>query len=374
MVLINAAVVMEKSGPFIVEKVELDDPRDDEVLVQIHATGVCHTDFGVRDQNYPVPLPAVLGHEGAGVVERIGSKVSKVAPGDHVILTYASCGQCANCQQGFPGFCVEFYPRNLGGCRLDGSSTIQGTKGEKISGCFFNQSSFADRAIASERNLVKIPKDVPLEIMGPLGCGIQTGAGAVINTLKPRPGSSIAVFGAGAVGQAAIMAAKLTGCSTIIAIDIKDSRLELAREFGATHVLNAAQGDTVEEIRAATGGGVNFSLECTSLPKVFRQAVESLQIPGTCGLIGAAALGTEVTFEMSSILFGRTVQGIMQGDCVPDVFVPQLINFWRQGLFPFDRLIKFYALDDINEAVRASESGDVIKPVVRTGLAPCKAS
>lgn len=369
MVLINAAVVKEKSGPFVVQEVDLEDPRDDEVLVKIHATGVCHTDLGVRDQSYPVPLPAVLGHEGAGVVERVGSKVSKVAPGDHVILTYASCGQCTNCQQGFPGFCEDFYAWNLAGCRKDGSSTIKGSGGETISGCFFNQSSFGERAITTERNLVKLPKDVPLEIMGPLGCGIQTGAGAVINSLNPKPGSSIAVFGAGAVGQAAIMAAKIAGCATIIAIDINDARLDLARELGATHTLNGAQVDSVAEIQGITGAGVQYSLECTSIPAVFRQAVESLRIPGTCGLIGAAALGTEVTFEMPTILFGRTIQGVMQGDCVPDVFVPQLIEFWRQGLFPFDRLIKYYDLADINDAVHAAESGAVIKPVIRTGLA-----
>jgi aryl-alcohol dehydrogenase len=366
MTLINAAVVKEKSGPFVVEQIELGDLRDNEVLVNIHATGVCHTDLGVRDQSYPVPLPAVLGHEGAGIVEKIGRNVTKVVPGDPVILTYGYCGKCENCLQGLPGFCTEFYSLNLAGCRPDGTSTIQGANGEKISGCFFSQSSFGDKAIALEGNLVKLPNDVPLEIMGPLGCGIQTGAGAVINSLKPRPGSSIAVFGAGAVGLSAIMAAKIVGCTTIIAIDIKDSRLELARELGATDILNGEQIDVVEAIKSLTGRGANYSLECTSIPRIFRQAVECLQIPGTCGLIGAASLGTEVTFEMSSILFGRKVQGIMQGDCVPDVFIPQLIEFWRQGIFPFDRLIKFYPLNDIEEAVQAAESGEVVKPVIRT--------
>ncbi len=367
MVRVKAAIVKQKSGPFVVEEIRLDDPRDDEILVHVHATGVCHTDFGVRDQNYPVPLPAVLGHEGAGIVEKVGANITKVVPGDPVILTYASCGRCDNCHQGLPGFCDDFYAHNLAGCRLDGSSTLSGAAGEKISGCFFGQSSFADRAIVTERNVVKVPKDVPLDLMGPLGCGIQTGAGAVINTLRPRPGASIAIFGAGAVGLAAIMAARIVGCSPIIAVDIKDNRLALAEELGATHVLDGAAVDAVEEIRVLTDGGALYSLECTSLPTVFRQAVECLRIPGVCGLIGAAALGTEVTFEMASILFGRTVRGIMQGDCVPDVFVPQLIDLWRRGVFPFDKLIEFYDFDDINQAVHASESGAVIKPVIRTG-------
>jgi aryl-alcohol dehydrogenase len=348
-----------------VETVELAEPRDDEVLVRIVATGVCHTDIGVRDQSYPVPLPAVLGHEGAGVVERVGGSVTKVAAGDHVIVTYDFCGRCENCTQGQPGFCMEFYGRNLSGARIDGSSPLSFGEGP-LSGCFFCQSSFAEKAIASERNVVKIPKDVPLEIMGPLGCGIQTGSGAVINSLAPKAGSSIAIFGAGAVGLSAVMAAKIVGCTTIIAIDINDLRLNLARELGATHTINGGKADAVNEIRAITGRGARYSLECTSVPAVFRQAVDCLQIPGTCGLIGAAPLGVEVRLEMSSILFGRTVQGIMQGDCVPDVFVPKLIEFWRDGRFPFDRLTKLFPMANINEAIHAAESGAVVKPIIVT--------
>ena len=233
MTLIKAAVVHEKSGPFVVEAIEIAEPRDDEILVKIVATGICHTDIGVRGQSYPVPLPAVLGHEGAGIVEKIGRNISKVQPGDHVIVTYDFCGRCENCVQGQPGFCVEFYARNLSGARIDGTSPISLPTG-RLSGCFFCQSSFAEKVIASERNVVKIPKDVPLEIMGPLGCGIQTGAGAVINSLAPKAGSSIAIFGAGAVGLSAVMAANIVGCTTIIVIDLKESRLELARQ-GATH-------------------------------------------------------------------------------------------------------------------------------------------
>ncbi|WP_018182770.1 NAD(P)-dependent alcohol dehydrogenase [Kaistia granuli] len=365
---IRAALVKKKSGPFVVEMVDLAEPRDDEVLVKILATGVCHTDIGVRNQSYPVPLPAVLGHEGAGIVEKVGRNVTKVVPGDHVIVTYDFCGRCENCQQGQPGFCVEFYARNLSGARVDGTSPII-ADGHVISGCFFCQSSFADKAIASERNVVKIRKDVPIEIMGPLGCGIQTGAGAVINSLAPRAGSSIAIFGAGAVGLSAVMAAKIVGCTTIIAIDLNEGRLQLARELGATHVVNGAKVDAVKEIQAITDGGAQYSLECTSVPRVFRQAVDCLRIPGTCGLIGAAALGVEVNLEMSKILFGRTIKGIMQGDCVADVFVPKLIEFWRAGLFPFDRLTKLYDLSEINEAVHAAESGEVVKPIVTTSRA-----
>ena len=363
---INAAVVRSKSGPFYVEPIDLDDPRDEEVLVKIHGTGVCHTDIVVRDQYFPTPLPAVLGHEGAGVVVKVGSKVTKVAPGDHVVLTYASCGVCANCQKGLYGYCPELYGRNFSGGRPDGSSPCCARDGTRLSGYFFAQSSFADHALATQRNVVKVRKDVPIEIMGPLGCGIQTGAGAVINALRPGAGSSIAVFGAGSVGLAAIMAAKVAGCTTIVAVDLNPARLALASELGATHVINAGAGDTVKAITELTGGeGVQYSLECTGLPKVVRQAVECLRLTGVCGVIGVAPLGTEVALDMNSILFGRTVRGIIEGDSIPDIFIPQLVELWRQGRFPFDRLIKFYPLEKIDEAVHASERGEVLKAVVR---------
>lgn len=364
---IRAAIVREKSGPFCIEEIEILEPGNDEILVKMVATGVCHTDIGVRDQSYPVPLPAVLGHEGAGIVEKVGAAVTKVQRGDHVLLTYDFCRQCENCLQGMPGFCTEFYARNLSGRRADGTTTLRSLDGRSITGCFFCQSSFSSKAIASERNVIKLDRDVPLELIGPLGCGIQTGAGAVINSLRPKAGSSIAVFGAGAVGLSAVMAAKVVGCSQIIAVDIKPSRLELAMELGATHLVDGSKTNAVEEIRSLTGRGAHYSLECTSNPRVFRQAVECLQIPGICGLIGAAPIGTEVSFEMASILFGRTIKGIMQGDCVPDVFVPQLIQLWRENRFPFDKLIKFYDFDDINLAVHDAEMGEVVKPVLRFG-------
>lgn len=366
MMTLRAAVVREKSGPFKIEKVTLDEPREDEVLVEVVAAGVCHTDIVVRDQHYPVPLPAVLGHEGAGIVRKVGSRVTKVSPGDHVVMTFASCGECHNCQKGLNGYCTNLYGLNFSGCRNDGSTPYCDEHGHSVSGCFFNQSSFGELAIASPRNLVKVPKYVPLEILGPLGCGIQTGAGAVINALKPGAGSSIAIFGAGSVGLAAVMAAKLVGCATIVAVDMNPARLQLALEVGATHVVDARNQNVVEAIKAVSAGeGVQYSLECTALPNVLRQAVESLRVTGVCGLVGAAALGTEVQLDMNSILFGRTLRGIIEGDSVPDIFIPQLIELWRQGSFPFDRLISFYPFEEIDQAIQDSEQGKVLKAVVR---------
>lgn len=360
---ITAAVVREKSQPFTIEELELDDPREDEVLVRIVGTGVCHTDLIVRDQYYPVPLPSVLGHEGAGIVEQVGSKVSKVKPGDHVVLSFLSCGTCTNCRRGMPGYCYDLYDFNFGGFRPDRTTTMR--KGnEVIHGTFFAQSSFATYALATERNVVKVRDDVPLEILGPLGCGIQTGAGAVINSLAPHAGSSIVVFGTGAVGLSAIMAAKVVGCTTIIGVDIRPQRLALAKELGATHTINGAEGKTVEQILAITGKGANYSIETTALPQIFRQAVDCLALTGICGLIGAAPLGTEVKLDMNTILFGRTVRGIIEGDSVPDIFIPQLVELYVQGRFPFDKLIKHYKLEDINTAAAEAESGEVLKPVL----------
>lgn len=360
----TAAVVSERSGSFELKKVKLEEPRDDEVLVKIHGVGLCHTDLVVRDQYFPTPLPAVLGHEGAGVVERVGKSVTKVKAGDHVVLTVASCGVCENCLKGLGGYCVDLYNRNFSGRRPDGSTPCCGCEGEPISAYFFAQSSFAQFALAQERSVVKIPKDVPVELMGPLGCGMQTGAGAVINALKPGAGSTIAIFGAGSVGLAAVMAARVVGCTQIIAIDTNPERLKLAMELGATEVVQAGEVNPVDAIRALTGEGVHYSLECTGLPSVARQAVDVLRLTGVCGIIGVAPLGTELTLDMNGILFGRTVRGIIEGDSVPDIFIPQLIELWRQGRFPFDRLVTYFPLSHIETAVKACEEGRVLKAIL----------
>jgi len=360
---IVAAITRKKSVPFSIETIQLDKPRKDEVRVKVVATGMCHTDLVVRDQYYPVPLPSVLGHEGAGIVESVGTDVTKVMPGDHVVLTYKSCGSCHSCYEGEPGYCDSFFSENLGGTRSDGTLTLS-CNGEPINGNFFQQSSFANYALAHETNVVKVPKEAPLEMLGPLGCGVQTGAGAVMNSLQPRAGSSIIIFGAGSVGLSAVMAARAVGCSIIIAVDIKLSRRNVAQELGATHVIDPRKSNVVEIIQGITSGGAHYSLETTALPMVFRQAVDCLALRGVCGLVGAPALGTEVSLDMNNILFGRTVRGIIEGDSVPDVFIPKLLELYMQGRFPFDKLIRFYDLKDINQAAQDSESGVVIKPVL----------
>ncbi len=362
----RAAVVRGKGGPFQIETLTVDQPRDDEVLVRIVATGMCHTDIVIRDQVYPVPLPIVLGHEGAGIVERVGSSVRKVAPGDHVVLSFMSCGHCARCAMGQPAYCERGHPLCFGGTREDGSTSMRDGRSEPVHDHFFGQSSFATYALANERTVVKVPKDFPLERLGPLGCGIQTGAGSVMNALKIGAGARFAAFGSGSVGLSAVMAARIVGATTIIAVDVVDSRLALAKELGATHTVNTADADPVSEIRGITNGGVDFTLESTGRPEVVRQAIDVLGTRGTCGIVGAAPIGTTASFDMGGLMSpGKSIRGIIQGDSVPELFIPQLIELHRQGRFPFDRLLKFYSFDDINQAAADSEAGTAIKPVLR---------
>jgi aryl-alcohol dehydrogenase len=338
--------------------------------VRIVATGICQTDLHVRDQEYPVPLPAVLGHEGAGVVEAVGESVTSVGPGDHVVLSYQACGHCRPCLKGRYSYCTRAFEANFGGARLDGSNGLgHNGAGPHVHGHFFGQSSFATYSLATERNVVKVPRDVPLELLGPLGCGLQTGAGAVLNSLKVPAGESLAVFGSGAVGLAAIMAAKVAGAHPIVAVDINPKRLELARQLGAGHVLDPRDVDLRDALAAIVPGGLDFVLEITALPEMLKTAVDVLAPLGIAALIGGAPQGTEAPIDMSNLLFGRTVRGIVQGDSIPQLFVPRLIELYRAGDFPFDRLVRFYDFEEINEAVADTRSGTTVKPILRVSAA-----
>lgn len=365
---IKAAVIRQKGGPFQLEELMLEEPRSDEVLVRIVATGMCHTDMVARDQLYDVPLPVVLGHEGSGIVEQIGKNVKKVATGDHVVLTFMWCGHCKPCLQGDLTYCEHFYALNFGGAREDGSTStyLANDTRESVHDHFFGQSSFGTYALVHERNVIKVPKTAPLELLGPLGCGIQTGAGAVLNTLKVTPGSSFAAFGGGAVGLSAVMAARAAGATTIISVDVVPSRLSLAIELGATHTVNSRETDPVEAVHKITEGGADFTLESSGRPEVLRQAIDALVIRGTCGIVGAPALGTEASFDVNGVMTtGKRIIGIIEGDSKPDLFIPTLIELYQQGKFPFDRLVKFYSLDQINQATEDSEKGITIKPIIR---------
>jgi aryl-alcohol dehydrogenase len=365
---IDAAFVMERGGPFQLRGAELEAPKGNEIRVKIAATGICHTDVIIRDQFYPTPLPAVLGHEGAGVVESVGPDVRTIKSGDHVLLSFASCGTCPSCQGGKTSYCWHHMEMNFSGRRYSGTNWDVPSPikfgNMPVSGAFFHQSSFATHAIATEANAVVIDKSLPLRMLAPLGCGIQTGAGAILNTLQPKPGASVAITGTGSVGLSAVMAAAIAQCGTIIAIDMNAERLKLAKELGATHTVNPADGDVVEQVKAISPSGVQFALETTGNPKVLRSAFDILQVRGICGLIGGAKLGTEVSIDMTHLLFGRTVRGILQGDSNPKEFIPQLIEHYQAGRFPVDKLITHYSFADINIAIADMKSGKTIKPVL----------
>lgn len=365
---VTAAVVREKGGPFTFEDLSLDTRlRPDEILVRVVATGLCQTDIHVRDEALPTPLPVVLGHEGAGIVERVGEAVRAVSPGDRVVMSYQSCGHCTPCLTGNPAYCASSFPANFGGSRLDGTNALHAGE-EEVHGHFFGQSSFATHALATERNVVKIEDEaIPLELLGPLGCGLQTGAGAVLNSLKVEAGRSVVVIGTGTVGLAAVMAAKVAGASPVIAVDIVPERLNLARELGATHTVNAKEEDTAARIAEITGSGADYVLEITARPEMLTLAVDALAPLGTAALIGGAPAGAHAPVNMNALLGGRTVRGIAQGDSIPQLFIPQLIELHKAGRFPFDRLVTFYGFDQINEAATDTRTGASIKPVLRIG-------
>lgn len=361
----RAAVVESGGAPFTLSDVTLDDPAPREALVRLVATGLCHTDLGVASGGLPFPLPGVLGHEGAGVVEAVGSAVTGVAPGDHVVLSFTSCGDCRNCDGGHPAYCATWLPLNLlGGRRADGTSTIS-RDGEPLGGHFFGQSSFAERALVDERSLVKVDPDVPLESVAPLGCGVQTGVGAVWNVLRPVTGSTIAVLGAGAVGLSAVMAAALTPATTIVAVDRLAERLELAKELGATHTVNAADEDLGEALAAITGGqGADGIVETTGNVGVLRRGVDALAARGTVVVVGAPPFGTEVSLDVNGLLGGKRVVGLTLGDAETQSFIPALVRLVKEGRLPLHRLISTYPFADIDQAVRDMGAGKAIKPVL----------
>jgi aryl-alcohol dehydrogenase len=361
---ITAAVARERFGSFSIEQVELCDPRPDELLVKIAASGMCQTDQHGRDGYYDTPLPAVFGHEGAGVVTAAGANVKGFAPGDHVVMSFPWCGVCPNCRRDMEAHCQQSFELKMRGTRADGSTLIS-QNGAPIYSAFFQQSSFATYAIANERFAVKVRKDAPLELLGPLACSGQTGVGAVFNSMRPKPGDAFAVFGVGAVGLFGLMAARIVGCDPIIAIDVHDERLALARELGATHVINhRGRADVVAEIRTITGGGTRFSLETSAQASVFREAVEALMPAGKCVLLGSAPAGTEVSLEMPLLQNGRVLHGVMQGESRPKEFIPALVDLVVQGKMPVERMAMFYPLAEINRAAQESNSGATIKPIL----------
>ncbi|NHF59162.1 NAD(P)-dependent alcohol dehydrogenase [Flavobacteriaceae bacterium TP-CH-4] len=361
----KVAVVASKEKEFTFKEVEIDDPKAHEVLIKVVATGLCHTDLSVKAGKLPSNYPVVLGHEGAGVVEKVGSHVTDLAVGDHVVLSFGSCGGCRPCREGDTSYCVQLEPLNFMNKRQASGDAIFKGNDEKLNGAFFQQSSFGTYALAHERNTVRVTKEVDLRLLGPLGCGIQTGAGTVMNTLNPRAGTSIAIFGVGSVGLSAIMAAKNVGCSTIVAVDINPSRLELAEKLGATHLVNSEKEDAPKVIKELTGVGVDYAVEASGIKAVAESAFHVLANRGILAVVGAPEGGTEYAFDANELInTGKKVVGVVEGDSTVKIFIPRLIALYQQGRFPFDELVQYYPFDNINEAVADMEEGKVIKPIL----------
>ena len=363
-----AAVQRAPQSPPLIETLTLDDPRVGEIRVAMRAVGVCHTDMVMRDQLVPVPQPAVLGHEGAGIVDAVGEGVTDLAVGDHVILSFASCGHCPSCDDHAPAYCHSWFPLNFGGMRADGSTALTDAGGDVVHSHVFGQSSFATHAVVPRSNAIKVDADLPLHLLGPLGCGLQTGAGAVLNALNVRAGSSVAVIGVGAVGMSAIMAAaNIAKAAVVVAIDINAGRVALALELGATHGLGPDDGSYADmAAKAGRPVGFDYIIDTTGIADLCNQAALALAPRGELALVGAYVPGTQIgsdsTFLMSG---GRVIRGVVEGSADPAQFIPELIDHYRAGRFPFDRLIELFDFADIADAIEAGESGRVIKPVVQ---------
>lgn len=358
------AAVSYGSEEFTIEDVFYEDISADEVLVKIKAVGICHTDVASTKSIYPFTYPVVLGHEGAGIIEKVGENVESFESGDHVVLIYAHCNHCQPCQSGKPYICENFYTLNTNGTTYQEKKKISLANGEKLSN-FFGQSSFAEYAIVHKNNLVKVPKNLPLEYLGPLACSIMTGFGSVIEKLKPSQDESIAVFGCGTVGLSAIIASKLLGCSTIIAVDINDKKLKHAKKFGATHVINSAKVDVVEAIKSIVPKGVNNSVESTGIPSVLPQTIDCLSIPGKAAVLSAVKYGTKIEIAYKAIQTERTLMGTVMGSVNPKVFIPKLIQLYEENKLPLEDIVAFYPFDQINEAIKEIEDGLAIKAVLK---------
>lgn len=356
---ITAAVLSAADGAYQIEHVELNEPGPGEVLVRVVGAGMCHTD--VVPRSLPFLLPIITGHEGAGVVEQVGDGVNGIEVGDHVVLSFDSCGACPMCDRGQPSYCSTFMARNLTGRDVAWQTNVHDADGAEVAARWFGQSSFATQCIATARNVVVVDRDVPLELLGPLGCGLLTGAGSVLVALDVQAGTSLVVFGAGAVGLAAVMAGVVAGASPIIAVDVHQHRLDLARELGATHTILGGANNPLAEIQELTGGGADYSFDTTGNVGVIQSAIAALRLGGHCGLVGVQS--EPLTLDAMAIV-GKRISGILEGGGDPQVLVPRLIELWRDGRFPFDRLIETFPIEAINEAEAASLDGRVVKPVL----------
>ena len=356
----KAAVLREINKPLEIEDIQYGNPAPREVLVRTVAAGVCHSDLHFQNGSYPYPLPAVLGHESAGVVEAVGSDVTYVKPGDHVITCLSAfCGHCEDCLTGHMSLCQEPELQ-----RAEGQPSRLASGDESIAQ-FLNLSSFAEYMLVHEHAIVKVREDMPLDRAALIGCGVTTGVGAVIHTAKVEPGSTVAVIGCGGVGLSAINGAAIAGAARIIAIDMVDSKLELARKFGATDVINASQVDAIGEVREMTGGGVHYSFEAIGLKQTAEQAFKMLGFGGVATIIGMIPPGINIELHGPEFLMERKMQGSNMGSNRFRVDMPRFVDFYLQGRLHLDDLISGrIRLEDVNDGLAALETGEVARNVI----------
>ena len=363
----KVAVLYEFNTPLKVEEVTLDDPQANEVLVKLAACGVCHTDLGIIKGEAPiVPMPMALGHEGAGVVEKVGPGVTTLQPGDHVALSVAfTCGQCRDCVEGRPTLC----PANLLAMALAVIPISLGMRlhiGDQYIHPMFGLAALAEYTVVHERACVKIREDAPFDAVSLLGCGAATGIGSATNSTGLRPGETIAIWGTGGVGLAAVMGAKLAGAGKIIAVDTIDKKLEMAKELGADHVINASKEDPVAKVHELTGGGADYAIETAGKIQVKEQAFGSIRMGGTCVLIGMTPMGETMTIDPAQFMLGKTLTGNIEGEIRPHVDIPRYVDLFMDGKLPLDKLVSHrFSLDQVNEAFSALEKGEVIRGVVQ---------
>lgn len=360
----RAAVLHRFNEPFVVEEVELAPPGAGEVRVRLVASGVCHTDLSIQRGVIPLPPPRIIGHEGAGVVEEVGPGVTTIVPGDHVILCFIyPCGRCPECGRGRPVHCATALATVVSGRSLDGRARFT-VNGEEIPHWV---GTFAEQTIVPESACVKIRSDAPLDTACLVGCSVMTGFGAVMNTAKVEAGATVAVFGTGGVGLNVIQTARLAGATQIIAIDLLDWKLGLAREFGATHTVSAADGDPSDAVRQLTDGrGVDYAFEVTGIPKVLAQACASLARGGTCCAIGVPPFGAEVTLPVWLFpMEEKRLIGCYYGSPRFHYDMPRIIDLYMAGRLKLDELVtKRFPLADINRAFEAMEQGSVARSVI----------
>ncbi|MYM63440.1 NAD(P)-dependent alcohol dehydrogenase [Pseudomaricurvus sp. HS19] len=356
------AAVTTRDNPFTIAPVEIGEPQAGECLVELEACGICHTDLTAASGALGTPQPIVLGHEGVGHIVATGPGEHEFAVGDRVVLSFGACGQCSPCQHHTPSYCEQAALLNLAGCRADGSTALS-RSGEPLAAHFFSQSSFATHAVARTTNMVKVGSDLPAELLAPLGCGVMTGMSSVMNVLAPAPGSRIAIFGCGTVGLAAVMAARLSGCGEIIAVDLNPQRTELACELGATRGVVPGRDDLAALVTEL--GGLHYAFDCTSHPAVIEQALGLLSQRGV--LVCAGLPGTHAPLQVDPLALvfkGLTIRGTVEGDADPRQFIPRMLDWYRQGELPLEKLVSRYDFADIENAVAAMKAGDAIKPVL----------